>query len=858
MKDAPRVFISYARCDRDDALKLYERLSADGFAPWIDERSMPAGARWRSTIENALRGSDFCIAMLSPGSVDRKGYVQKEIRLALDILDEYPEDRIFLIPIRLAACTPSHPKLLDLNYTDFFPDWENGYIKVKNSMKPDCDDPRGIRVSILIGHSLEKPLPRAVEMAKHAAIQFKMSSLELDISIDLATRDTLRRELAGQCDLLIYYGHGSRDGNLIFTDGPLNGADCQADPVYGDGMSRLACFLVFACFGSRFARSQSCPWVAFDDPILQTAPRGFMHTLVKELARNDFRTAFTRTLSSRKTANTSSMDKKIVFSEKQLPPLVIARGAPHFSRLSPAIGNTFHWEIERGKTGQVDFSAHHDPFVGRMEMLSELLKLPEPDSDFEKIRTFWVHGDPGMGKSALLRQFALSVHDTAFHDHDEPVWLLHMYCCDLISTMHLRREFLARASKLYELRNGIETVDNLACEIEIRPGRHVWIFDDVSYSSSRIDDDSEVENLFRDLIRSARSSALTLQVVVSSRRSGPVEWRSLKVEKLAVEDAVKMAEVLSAGADRSFDGSDRLGAELLFSIVRNHTGLFKRSLVFSLKSGMGFQDYADCLQRAGTSEQNSMLDLSRRMFGIECGKLKEMESRNGFSYTRFLGVMYELVKRCGWFTLEELDGWFKGILVVGAGTRKRLTAYENGIKLLAALGLLSAEKRDRETVYVVPPNQRTLVQSIGSEMDGEMKQALAGVPVRAISHTISMALERLGREGPRAVVELLSFNAGEYAPMAGDVEVLRQILGGLLIKAELYDFLDDRERELAAYDDIVMFHDDVGKLHGYSSDEGVAEQVATALCNKGVRLGALGRTEEEIAVYEAVDARYGG
>src|SRR6185436_12110411 len=37
----------------------------------------------------------------------------------------------------------------------------------------------------------------------------------------------------------------------------------------------------------------------------------------------------------------------------------------------------------------------------------------------------------------------------------------------------------------------------------------------------------------------------------------------------------------------------------------------------------------------------------------------------------------------------------------------------------------------------------------------------------------------------------------------------------------------------------------------------LAEQVATALFNKGVRLGALGRSEEELSVYEEVASRFG-
>ena len=44
---------------------------------------------------------------------------------------------------------------------------------------------------------------------------------------------------------------------------------------------------------------------------------------------------------------------------------------------------------------------------------------------------------------------------------------------------------------------------------------------------------------------------------------------------------------------------------------------------------------------------------------------------------------------------------------------------------------------------------------------------------------------------------------------------------------------------------------------GQSSEPALREQVAMALVNKGVALGALNRNEEEIAAYEDVVARFG-
>ena len=58
------------------------------------------------------------------------------------------------------------------------------------------------------------------------------------------------------------------------------------------------------------------------------------------------------------------------------------------------------------------------------------------------------------------------------------------------------------------------------------------------------------------------------------------------------------------------------------------------------------------------------------------------------------------------------------------------------------------------------------------------------------------------------------------------------------------------EEALAVYDDVVA-------RYGDAPEPALREQVASALVNKGVTLGALGRSEEELAVYEQVVARYG-
>jgi hypothetical protein len=99
-----RVFLCHSSEDKPTVLELWHRLCADNIEPWFDKKSLLPGQNWESEIKRAVRTSDAVIVCLSRGSVSKKGFVQKEIRFALDIADEHPEDSIFIIPARLEDC----------------------------------------------------------------------------------------------------------------------------------------------------------------------------------------------------------------------------------------------------------------------------------------------------------------------------------------------------------------------------------------------------------------------------------------------------------------------------------------------------------------------------------------------------------------------------------------------------------------------------------------------------------------------------------------------------------------------------------------------------------------------------------
>lgn len=98
------VFISYAREDEAHANKLYEELHNRGHKPWMDKKDLIAGQEWQTEIRKAIEKADYFIALMSSKSITKRGFVQKEIRFAQDVLGEIPQGRIYFIPVRLEPC----------------------------------------------------------------------------------------------------------------------------------------------------------------------------------------------------------------------------------------------------------------------------------------------------------------------------------------------------------------------------------------------------------------------------------------------------------------------------------------------------------------------------------------------------------------------------------------------------------------------------------------------------------------------------------------------------------------------------------------------------------------------------------
>jgi hypothetical protein len=114
-----RVFLCHAREDKTAVLDLYTRLSADGLDPWIDVKKLLPGQRWRDEIARAIRDADAILVCLSQIATTKIGYVNSEIRQAMDRADDQPPGKIFVIPLRLDQCDLPE-RFQNIQWVDYF------------------------------------------------------------------------------------------------------------------------------------------------------------------------------------------------------------------------------------------------------------------------------------------------------------------------------------------------------------------------------------------------------------------------------------------------------------------------------------------------------------------------------------------------------------------------------------------------------------------------------------------------------------------------------------------------------------------------------------------------------------------
>ncbi|ETX03861.1 toll/interleukin-1 receptor domain-containing protein [Candidatus Entotheonella palauensis] len=104
IEQRPRIFLNYASEDKCSVYELYERLREAGCEPWMDNRDIVGGRRWKANIDRTIHNSHFFLACLSVVSADKKGWIEKERAISLELQKIFPPDIPYLIPVCLESC----------------------------------------------------------------------------------------------------------------------------------------------------------------------------------------------------------------------------------------------------------------------------------------------------------------------------------------------------------------------------------------------------------------------------------------------------------------------------------------------------------------------------------------------------------------------------------------------------------------------------------------------------------------------------------------------------------------------------------------------------------------------------------
>lgn len=107
----PLIFLSYAREDALAVHGVYLALRKRGLRPWMDTPPTPfesegilAGLPWQDVVRKTLQSAHLVLAFFSARSVAKRGFVQREYRMALDLVAERPVGSVFLVPVLLEPC----------------------------------------------------------------------------------------------------------------------------------------------------------------------------------------------------------------------------------------------------------------------------------------------------------------------------------------------------------------------------------------------------------------------------------------------------------------------------------------------------------------------------------------------------------------------------------------------------------------------------------------------------------------------------------------------------------------------------------------------------------------------------------
>ncbi|MCP4110986.1 MAG: toll/interleukin-1 receptor domain-containing protein [Desulfobacteraceae bacterium] len=213
-----KVFLICAEEDLEIGKKLYKALQKAGVKPWLDSEDLLPGQNKRLSVNQAFQDCSYFLALLSSDSLLKRSFFQKELKTALDLLDEFPQSEIVMIPVRIDNCKPTDEKFQNLQWVDLFPSYEAGLTQILRVLLPG-------KINIESG---KNPQRRERNNQNECQSYKKVSRrIELPFTIKNKVVDFIEsipniHDKGGRYSLIYSASLDKQLINLIIFDGPTN------------------------------------------------------------------------------------------------------------------------------------------------------------------------------------------------------------------------------------------------------------------------------------------------------------------------------------------------------------------------------------------------------------------------------------------------------------------------------------------------------------------------------------------------------------------------------------------------------------------------------------------------------------
>jgi DNA-binding LytR/AlgR family response regulator len=127
-----QVFLCHSADAAEPVRRLHARLVADGVPCWLAAVDARPDRDPAQEVVAAVQRSRYVLACVSRRSITERGYLDEQLRAAVDAADGQPEGATFLVPVRLEPC-PIPQRLARWHWVDLFAD--HGYERLRSVLR---------------------------------------------------------------------------------------------------------------------------------------------------------------------------------------------------------------------------------------------------------------------------------------------------------------------------------------------------------------------------------------------------------------------------------------------------------------------------------------------------------------------------------------------------------------------------------------------------------------------------------------------------------------------------------------------------------------------------------------------------